>query len=155
LSSTIKMERTVHPPNKRTFTIKPIKKLIQQEKTPGIWLDPFQYPYTEDALVQLKRYDDCSVDGVLFDPPYSPRQLKECYDDIGESWNGQNTPWSLWQQQISRIIKPGGKCIKFGWNTGKISKHFEIIRLMIVNHGSHHNDTIVTVQKRTQGRLFN
>ena len=28
-------------PNKNTFTIKPIKELIEKEMTQGIWLDPF------------------------------------------------------------------------------------------------------------------
>ena len=27
-------------------------------------------------------FDDESVDGVLYDPPYSPRQISECYNDF-------------------------------------------------------------------------
>lgn len=35
-----------------------------------------------DALEFLKLFDDESVDVVLFDPPYSPRQVKEIYDKV-------------------------------------------------------------------------
>lgn len=51
------------------------------------------------------------------------------------------------------IIKPGGKCIKCGWNSHLISDGFEITRILLVNHGSHHNDTIVTVQRKMNQSL--
>lgn len=28
-------------PNKNTFSIKPIKKLIEEEKAQGLWIDPY------------------------------------------------------------------------------------------------------------------
>lgn len=146
-TSFIKFENVFAMPNKRTFQIKPIKKLIDEEKPYRCeWLDPFPYPYIDDALEHLKPIESDSIDVVLFDPPYSPRQLKECYDEIGQSWDGTNSLWSQWSGEIARVIKPGGKCIKFGWNTGLIRKDFRITRYLLVNHGSHHNDTIVTVQ---------
>lgn len=136
-------------PNKRTFSIKPIHQLISDEKG-WDFIDPF--PFTEkiqrDALDYLMSIKSNSVDGVLFDPPYSPRQLKEAYDSVGQSWDGTNSLWSQWGREIARIIKPGGKCIKFGWNSNLIADGFEITRFLLVNHGSHHNDTIVTVQRK-------
>lgn len=94
------IERVWAMPNKWTFSIKPIKQLIGEEMTGGLWIDPFagecspasitndlnpERPttYHMDALEFLKTFDDNSVDGVLYDPPYSPRQVKECYDGIG------------------------------------------------------------------------
>ena len=34
-------------------------------------------------------FEDASVDGVLYDPPYSPRQVRECYNGVGYpvTWN--------------------------------------------------------------------
>jgi len=47
-------------------------------------------------------------------------------------------------------MKPGGKVISFGWNTNGIGKKhgFEISRIVLVAHGSQHNDTIATVEKK-------
>ena len=83
-------------PNKNTFEIPPIKTLLQEEvNLEQYWLDPFanrnkiasvtndlnpEYDtdYHLDALDFLKSFGDESVDGVLYDPPYSPRQCSEC-----------------------------------------------------------------------------
>lgn len=42
----------------------------------------------------------------------------------------------------------GGKCISLGWNSGGVGEKngFSITRILLVPHGSHHNDTIVTVE---------
>lgn len=54
------------------------------------------------------------------------------------------------KKQIARIVKHGGKVISFGWNSGGIGKKlgFEITRILLVPHGGHHNDTIVTVETK-------
>lgn len=121
-------------PNKNTFSIKPIKKLIEEEKTKGLWVDPYansnkiaditndlntEYntDYHLDALDFLKMFDDCSIDGILWDPPYSPRQVAECYKNVGIKTTNKTTQssfWSMQKKEISRIIKPNGKIITFG-----------------------------------------
>jgi len=153
-------------PNKWTFTIKPIRELLQEELTDGLWIDPFAgenspatitndlnpvrpTDYHMDALEFLKMFDDESVDGVLFDPPYSPRQVRECYDFIGiEKWDGRVNFWSDCKNEIARIIKKGGKVICFGWNSMGIGKTrgFEMTRILLVPHGGNRNDTICTVE---------
>ena len=148
----IQVEHIFAMPNKRTFQIKPIHELITKENG-WLFIDPFPFDYKLEALEYLKSLQDNSVDGVLFDPPYSPRQLKECYDSIGQSWDGRNTIWSQWEAEITRIIKPGGKCIKFGWNSHLVGKGFELTRILLICHGSHHNDTIVTVQQKINQTL--
>lgn len=90
------------------------------------------------------------MDGVLYDPPYSPRQVKECYDNIGRSITQNDTKSSYWtkhKKEIARIVKPNGKVITFGWNSGGIGTKygFEIVRILLVPHGGWHNDTICTV----------
>ena len=155
-------------PNKNTFEIKPIKELIQSEITDGLWIDPFanrnkmasvtndlnpefDTDYHMDALEFLKLFGENTVDGVLYDPPYSPRQITECYQGVGLSTTNETTRASFWgnqKKEISRIVKPGGKVISFGWNSGGIGQKygFEIKRILLVPHGGWHNDTICTVE---------
>lgn len=104
-----------------------------------------------DALEFLKMFDDNSVDGVLYDPPYSPRQVSECYKHVGYNVTQETTRASFWgnhKKEISRIVKQGGKVITFGWNSGGIGMKygFEIQHILLVPHGGWHNDTICTVE---------
>ena len=165
----IRIERIWSMPNKNTFEIAPIKSLILEEvDLTLLWIDPFanrnriatitndlnpEYDteYHMDALDFLKMFDDESVDGVLYDPPYSPRQVSECYNDVGYNMTWDTTKTSFWgnyKREISRIVKKGGKVITFGWNSGGIGfKYgFEITRILLVPHGGWHNDTICTVE---------
>jgi tRNA1(Val) A37 N6-methylase TrmN6 len=142
-------------PNKNTFSIKPIKELIEKHKA-FIGLDLFPYPYKEDVLDLLKRHKDESNEIVLFDPPYSPRQLKECYDSRGEVLHDtKSSVWSNWKDETARVIKPGGICLSFGWSSQGLGKNrgFKIIEILLVAHGGNHNDTICVVEKKVQGKL--
>lgn len=142
----IQYKRVWAMPNKRTFEIKPIKELIEKELY-GVVLDPFPFNYKMDATEYLNKCypSECSV----FDPPYSPRQLKECYKGKGE-YDTKSSTWSQWKDKIAE--KTDKKCISFGWNSGGLGKKrgFEITRILLVAHGGMHNDTICTVEKRTQ-----
>lgn len=145
-------------PNKRTFQIKPIKELIKDEVGAEKWLDLFPYPFKEDALKVLFTIEDGSLDGVLFDPPYSPRQLKECYDSLGQSLTSLDTSnhtWRQWKDEAARVIKPGGRIICFGWNSNGlgINRGFTLEKILLVAHGGNHNDTIVTVERKANNRL--
>ncbi len=168
----MKIERVWAMPNKETFKIKPIKQLLEGEMYGWFlprWIDPFAGENSPamkrndlnpairnvdshlDALDFLHSFRDSEVDGVLFDPPYSPRQIAECYRSIGKSPSMQDTQARFWaglKREIARIIKVGGKCISFGWNSGGIGKKygFEITRILLVPHGGWHNDTICTVE---------
>lgn len=110
-------------PNSNTFEIRPIKELIDKY-TYGLVIDPFanknklanitndldeQYDtdYHMDALDFLKKFDDNSVDCVLYDPPYSVRQVSEVYRKLGHSVNMETTQASYWSKQkkeIGRIV---------------------------------------------------
>lgn len=156
-------------PNSNTFEIKPIKELIDKY-TYGLVIDPFanknklanitndldeQYDtdYHMDALDFLKKFDDNSVDCVLYDPPYSVRQVSEVYRKLGHSVNMETTQASYWSKQkkeIGRIVNRGGIVISCGWNSGGIGKKygFAILEILLVPHGGAHNDTIVTVERK-------
>lgn len=172
----IAIDRVWAMPNKNTFEIKPIHDLIEDEMTDGLWIDPFanrnklasitndlseefDTDYHMDALDFMKMFDTNSVDGVLYDPPYSPRQVSECYNNVGYNVTWDTTKASFWgnhKREISRIVKIGGKVITFGWNSGGIgSKYgFEIERILLVPHGGWHNDTICTVEVKTHEGSF-
>lgn len=166
----MQINRKWHMPNKNTFDIKPIKELIDKYMVEGIIIDPFanknkiatitndldeQYDtdYHMDAMDFLRMFEDNSVDMVLYDPPYSPRQVSECYKKLGKTVNMKTTQASYWSNQkkeIGRILKPNGIVITCGWNSGGIGKKYgmEIQEILLVPHGGWHNDTIVTVEKK-------
>jgi hypothetical protein len=156
-------------PNSNTFEIEPIKQLIQCYAN-GVIVDPFansnkfgtitndinpafDTTYHLDATDFLKQLNDNCADVVLYDPPYSPRQVAECYKQFGQTVNMETTQASYWSEQkkeISRILKPNGICITCSWNSGGIGMKygFEIIEILLVPHGGWHNDTIVTVERK-------
>lgn len=163
-------------PNSKTFKIKPIRDFIKKHLVNGVILDAFANEcsikdlmddeityisndldkryftdYNLDALDFLKQFEDNSIDMILYDPPYSPRQVSECYKSLNMSVNMQTTQSSYWANQkkeISRILKKGGKVITFGWNSGGVGKTngFEIQEILMVAHGGWHNDTICTLE---------
>lgn len=162
-------------PNKNTFDIKPIKKLIYRYFNKSyLSIDPFanknkickitndidvdfNTDYNLDALDFCKQFEDNTIDFVLFDPPYSPRQISECYKKLGKSVNMESTQSSFWsniKNEIARILKPNGIVICFGWNSQGIGKkeksvyQFKMIEILLVAHGGNHNDTICTVETK-------
>ena len=145
----MKIERKWAMPSHKTFTIKPIKELMQKEIGDD-YLDPFPYPYKQDAIDYLKTIPDLSEDNCVFDPPYSQYQLKLMYENNGIALHHENKSsyWRKCRVEISRIVKPGGKVISFGWNSAGIGKKhgFEITRILLVPHGGQHHDTICTVE---------
>lgn len=167
----MKMSRQWCMPSANTFSIKPIYEIINRYKS-GVVIDPFannsklatitndldtQYDtsYHMDALDFLKLFDDSSVDTVLYDPPYSSRQVSECYKKLGKSVNMETTQSSYWSKQkdeIARIVKKGGIVISCGWNSGGIGQNrgFEIEEILLVPHGGAHNDTIVVVDRKVK-----
>ena len=165
----MEMNRIWAMPNKNTFSIKPINKLLHRHIA-GYSIDMFANSNTfatetndideaydtdwnMDALEYLNIKHDLSIDTVLFDPPYSPRQVSECYKKCNRTVNMQTTQASFWsnlKKEIGRITKPDGKVITCGWNSGGVGKKygFELIEVLIVPHGGWHNDTIVTVEQK-------
>jgi hypothetical protein len=158
-------------PNKNTFDIKPIFELIQKYKRPNSIdifanknriaditndLDPaYNCDYTLDALDFMRLFPDRSKSFILYDPPYSARQVSESYRKLGRSVNMQTTQSSFWgnlKKEVSRVIEPEGIVITFGWNSNGIgiTKGFEIIEILLVAHGGAHNDTICVVERKIE-----
>ncbi len=146
----MKINRIWAMPNKKTFQIKPIKELLDRYISNwGIVIDPFPLEYKEDATEYLNKYINNFFEIAVFDPPYSPRQLKECYKGKGE-YDTKASTWSGWKDLLSKKIRKGGIVISFGWSSQGMGKNrgFEIIEILLVPHGGMHNDTICVVERK-------
>lgn len=155
-------------PNGNTFTIKPIKEFVEStvaQYKGGVIVDPFannckygtitndintEYDttYHLDALEFLKLLPSESADLVLYDPPYSITQAAQLYKNYGKEKLEVNVAnmryWKLVKDNIARILKRGGQCLSFGWNTNGlgVGRNFEMTEIMIVSHGGSKNDTL-------------
>ena len=156
-------------PSRHTFLIKPIANLLSRYVIDSKgWIDPFAgensiaeitndmnpnkpakfHLHAKEFVKQLTG----EYKGVLFDPPYSLRQVKECYEDIGVKLfadDAQRFPQNV-KELIAPKIKNDGIAITFGWNSQGFGKNlgFEIIEILLVPHGGSHHDTIVTVERK-------
>jgi hypothetical protein len=170
----MKIDRIWAMPNRWTFSIKPIKELLKRYNVGDGWIDPFAGKYsfaeiTNDINIQMPaiyhleaieflnlfKIKKIEFDGGLYDPPYSLRQIIECYkgfgkDNIDKRW-ATTKFYSDTKTALADLIKINGICISFGWNSIGLGKKrgFEIIEILLISHGRLHNDTIITVEKKT------
>ena len=110
--------------------------------------------FAEMMLEQERKFDL-----VLFDPPYSLRQVKECYQGIGknlELWQTQNM-WGKGKDMLAKCIKPGGYVVSLGWNTLGFGKHRGFTKTAVYifqNSGNEDRyDTLMTIERKTQTTL--
>ena len=113
----IRIDRVWNMPSKWTFTIIPIKKLLQEEIIGRHWCDPFAGEnspasdtndinlekntlYHLDALTFLKGWRDEYYDGVLYDPPYSITQARM----YGKKEFSSMKYWAKIKNELSRVI---------------------------------------------------
>lgn len=168
----MKIRREWAMPCSLTFQLKPVKELVERYVSQAaVIVDPFardsEYAHWRndlnpdtraanhlDAIDFLDGLHRMNVvaDLVLFDPPYSPRQIKECYQGVGRQVTQQDTQsksWARWKDAIAQICRPGSVVISCGWNSGGLgsTRGFEVEEILLVPHGGWHNDTIVTVER--------
>lgn len=151
-------------PNSDTFSVKPIGDFVRKYLR-GISVDPFARnktwaTYTNDlnpntsaqthmdaeaflnALAGMNVVADC----VILDPPYSPRQISECYAQAGLKAGMKDTQnaalYARVRSAARRLCRPGTTVLSFGWNSAGMGKEFETLEIMLVAHGGAHNDTI-------------
>lgn len=114
---------------------------------------PTQYHMDATDFVEQILAESAS-DAVLFDPPYSPRQISEVYKAIGRECSTEDTQnarlYKRVKDGLDRTLKPGGIAICCGWNSAGFGtgRGYELIEILLVAHGGAHNDTIVTVEKK-------
>ena len=158
-------------PSHDTFTIKPIAELLGRY-VQGDWIDPFAGDnspaqttndhnpdkpagYHLEAIDFVNLFENESFSGALFDPPYSYRQVSEHYKVLGKKATQFDTSTNFYNRVLNPLadkIELGGYCISFGWNSNGMGKGrgFELVEILLVAHGGHHNDTIVTVERKVR-----
>lgn len=114
----------------------------------------------EDFMLMLSKRG-VSCDLGIFDPPYSPRQISECYKAAGRTVGMKETQnsvlYSRTKAALMPLLGPEAIVLSFGWNSAGMGiKHgFQIQEIMIVRHGAAHNDTICMAESRIPDPMNN
>ena len=91
------------------------------------------------------------ADLVIFDPPYSPRQVSEVYSEIGLTATMKDTQTASMKKECRKLIRqictPGSLVLSFGWNSVGMGAGWETLEIMLVCHGGDHNDTICIAER--------
>lgn len=168
------MNRVWAMPNADTFDIEPIGQLVKRYlRQSRVSVDPFARnkrwaTYTNDLnpktaaeyhmsarefLVMLKERG-VSVDLVIFDPPYTIHQVKQCYESIGLPFllndSQQAGVWTDEKDLCYDILSPDGIFLHFGYHSNGMGKGRDMLieEILLVAHGRNHNDTICTVERK-------
>lgn len=167
--------RTWAMPNSNTFDIKPIGEFVARYLH-GVSVDPFAKDsglatytndlnpqtaaqYHMDAVEFLEKLasEGVEADVVIFDPPYSPRQISECYAAVGKKAGmvcTQNAAlYAKCRTAIRKICKHGSLVLSFGWNSCGMGPGWEKEEIMLVAHGGAHSDTICLAERCVQLQL--
>jgi len=177
----MKMSRKWAMPSADTFDVPPIGEFVKSYlRNSKVSIDPFarnkawatytndlnpktsaQYHMDAEKFLQTLKDKNVVADLVIFDPPYSPRQISECYESMGEKATTKDTQsaglYSRVRRAIIPILSPNGIVLSFGWNSvGMGKKGFEILEILLVSHGGAHNDTICMAERKLahQSELF-
>ena len=176
------LNRTWAMPNSITLSIPPIKDFVlrwaKEGGAEGLVIDPFArnssvgevtndlnpdtsaeyHLYAEEFLeMMLTAYGERSIGVIIFDPPYSMRQVKEVYEQYGTGkFTGHDSRnvgrWSDERVLCDRLLSDRGIFLQFGWNTNGMGKKygFEIEEILLVAHGGAHADTICMAERRVE-----
>jgi hypothetical protein len=163
-------------PNRDTFSIGPVREFILpyvQNCSNWSSVDPFarrselarvtndlnpdmptHYHMDAEEFCKEMARQGKVFDLAFFDPPYSPRQISECYKGIGRAVGSKETQnaalYSRVRDALLPILSPRAVVLSFGWNSNGMGRGrgFEILELMLVAHGGAHNDTICLAEQR-------
>lgn len=171
----MKFSRAFAMPNSETFSIVEIGQFVQRYLSrSNSSIDPFArnkklatYTNDLDPNTAANSHEDAEefckkltggirVDLALFDPPYSPRQISECYKSIGLEVGMKETQNGAFYKRVRDaldvLVDPGGVVLSFGWNSAGMGKGrgYEIEEILMVNHGGAHNDTICLAERKME-----
>lgn len=176
---TLHFSRCFAMPNAATFSIRPIREFVGKYLADArVSVDPFarnQRLATHTNDIDRNTSADAHMDAeefliyladrgieadlVLFDPPYSPRQISEHYKAIGREVTAEDTQnarmYRRVRNAIDRVIRPGGVVLSFGWQSigMGLERGYLPLEILLVPHGGGHNDTICFAERKTLGAL--
>jgi hypothetical protein len=161
-------------PSADTFDVPPIRDFVQKYLTESaVSCDPFARnkrwaTYTNDinpataaehhmdaeAFLRQLAADGVKCDLAIIDPPYSPRQMSECYQAVGLAVGRNGTQNSALYARVRDalvdVLADDAIVLSFGWNSAGmgVSRGFDLIECVVVCHGAAHNDTICIAEAR-------
>ena len=111
---------------------------------------PADYYMDAFEFVLMAKDKKLKFDTVIFDPPYNLRKSREKYFGVYTS------ELRKIKTELPYIINGNGIVICYGYDTTGMGKNrgFELIHICIINHSGDHNDTLCTIEKKTQSKLF-
>jgi len=165
-------------PTSDTFDCPPIGEIVKRYlRKSRVSIDPFARnkrwaTYTNDmnprteaeyhasarVFLRYLRMKGVRADLIIFDPPYTLRQAKQCYEQFGK-WSleeAQNSGrWTKEKAICHDLLQPGGYFMHFGYSSNGLGEKYsmKIIEILLVAHGGAHNDTICTVERKTAHQL--
>lgn len=128
-------------PSGDTFDCKPIGTLVKSYlRHSSVSIDPFARnknwaTYTNDLnpntdaqhhldvvdFLNMLINNGVRADLIIFDPPYSPSQVKELYQNIGQTFTQQDAQrthaWSKEKELCDQLLEDGGCFLYFGWDS--------------------------------------
>lgn len=171
----MRCERQFAMGNAETFSLLPVSRLLDRWLVDcTVIVDPFARnsrrgtvtnDFNPNTLAEshllaeefvANHVGDGQADAVLFDPPYSPRQIQECYQQVGRQVTTHDTQnarlYKRVKDGLDRMLKPEGIAICCGWNSMGfgLTRGYEMLEILLVPHGAAHNDTIVTVERKVK-----
>lgn len=157
-------------PSRWTFEIPPIRKFVERHTTGASCIvDPFAGQSTlahhrndlgmggKEAHVFLDDLlrEGIRADVVIFDPPYSPHQISECYRGIGKKAHTRDTQngrlYRVVRERLRDMLIDGGIALSFGWQSSGMTSKWDAEEVLLVQHGGAHNDTICVAQRKASG----
>ena len=161
-------------PSADTFSIKPIGEFVQRYLVASQRsIDPFardkqwatrtndlnpdtkaEFHLDAEDFCDLMGFTEYPFDLGIFDPPYSPRQISECYKSVGREVGMVGTQngalYRRVRDALDTVILREGIVLSFGWNSAGMGKkrNYEIVEILLVNHGGGHNDTICLAERK-------
>lgn len=157
-------------PSRWTFAIPCVGRFIARHMPPltpnGVIVDPFcgqselathrndlaKGGIDAGEFCERLLAEGVQADMVLFDPPYSPRQISECYKEVGLPVTTSDTQnaalYRRVRKPLAELLRPGGIALSFGWQSNGFGMAWPTIEVLLVQHGGAHNDTICVAQRK-------
>ena len=155
-------------PSRWTFEIGPIAEFVARHtvgkqrivdpfcgrSTLAQWRTDIAFGPDAETFLRVLKLDGVRADCVIFDPPYSPRQISECYKAAGLPVTREDTQnarlYASVRALLAELLEPGGIALSFGWQSNGFGRDWETLEILLVQHGGAHNDTICVAQRKPE-----